>query len=491
MIFICWQISRSLHQWRCDGEDDLSKKVQGSLKSLNERLKTKELNSTVDFLKEEISRIEKNAHGEQKISVESRSVSGSYQDGRTTKVYHNIEAIAVKIEGRSRDSFIVAIGDGQFLYDSALGSGHEGVNLCIVLEILKTLTQSAGKPKNSLIFTFSGLQEFLTEEKAHPWKKDIRGMVFLPHFGSDGRHTVQFSSFNSHFLVNSYARTVPHASAQVALEEIAQVTGLARDYGLGFFSEKLKVPAIGFIPQEEFFYRTKFDSADSVTLSGIQRLSRSVLPLVQDLSGISQLDYNPPGIYFDFLGISIFHLSRQMGAFLVILVSILAVAVPFTSLAHSTRDFHARFIWIEALSTFISATMAVFVTATVIYAIAVNLDASGKPMAWYGNHWLAIGLYIVPTLALLCFIHIRKANPEAPISLGLRVQSALLGINLAWIVVAGGLLFSGYRLFYLPMILLGLSLIPTVIIWLFNLQNTGEIFKFGKRCIVYPCRQLR
>ncbi|XP_059611307.1 endoplasmic reticulum metallopeptidase 1-like [Phlebotomus argentipes] len=477
MIFICWQISLTIYQWS-PAEGSLSEQVRESLRVLNERLRNKEINTTLDFLKEEISRIEKNAHKEQRITAETAIVSGSYHRQHSTRVYHNIEAVSVKIDGESRNSFLVVFGSEQILYDSTLKSGHEAANLCAALEILRSLTQSEKKPKNSLIFLFGGLQEFLSEEKTHLWKKDIRGAVFIPHLGADGRHTVQFTEQDSHYLVNSYAKGTPGASTQAALEDFAHLTGLARDYGLRFSSEKLKVPAMSFIPQEEFFHSTKFDSVNSVSSSGLQRLARSVLALLRDLSMLPRVEFQSPGIYFDFLGVTVMHISRPLAAFFVLLIAILAVAVPFASLAHSTRDFHARFIWIEALSTFISATMAVFVTATVIYAIAVNLDASGKPMSWYGSHWLSLGLYSVPTLALLCFIHIRKANPEAPISLGLRVQSALLGINIAWIVVTAGLLISGYRLFYLPTILLALSLIPTIAIWLFNLQNTVNLWLY-------------
>ncbi|XP_055696268.1 endoplasmic reticulum metallopeptidase 1-like [Lutzomyia longipalpis] len=476
MIFICWQISANLYQWHAE-EGDLARGAGKTLKILTEVLKSKKINTTIDFLKEEISRIEKNAHKDQKIVIESGIVSGSYQDGQTTRVYHNVEALSVKIEGGSRDSFLVAHASDHFLYDSEVKSAHEAANLCCLLELLKSFAVSSEKPRNSLIFLFSGLQEFLSDEKPHPWKKDIRGLIFLPHFGANGRHTVQFS-LASHFLVNAYTRSVPNPSIQVAQEEIAELTGLARDYGLNFLAERMKVPAIGFMPQEEFFWKTKYDSAESIALNGFQRLLDGVLSLLRDLSTLSHFSSQPTGVYFDFLGIFAVNISRQLGGLFVIFISFLAVAVPFASLTHSTRDFHVRFIWIEALSTFISATMAVFVTATVIYAIAVNLDASGKPMAWYGNHWLSVGLYSIPTLALLCFIHIRKANPEAPISLGLRVQSALLGINLAWIVLATGLFFTGYRLFYLPTILLGFSLIPTLIIWLFNLQNTVNLWLY-------------
>ncbi|GAB0088597.1 hypothetical protein DMENIID0001_030540 [Sergentomyia squamirostris] len=479
MIFVCWQISWKLYQWHPQEEaisHHISRRVLDTLHHLhNEKVKNKQLNGTIDFLKGEVARIEKSVSPGRKITVENRVVSGSYQDERTTRVFRNIESLMVRLEGENQDFFVVVHEINPPWW---IQSAHEMTNFCIMLELLRTMAEEE-KLRNSLIFIFSGFQEFLSDEKPHPWKKDLRGMIFLPHFGADGHHNVQFTVHRSQFLVQSYARSAVRPNSQVSLEEIAQLTGLSRDHGFKFISSRLKIPAIAFMPQEDFSQRTKFDVVQSITEDGIHRLTGSILPLLRDLCNLTRFNHQGAGIYFDVLGMILVQISSQFGGCLVIGISIMAIAVPFYSLACSTRDFHVRFIWIEALSTLISVTMAAFVTATVIYAISVNLDASGKPMSWYGNMWLPVGLYSVPSLALLCFIHIRKANPDStPISLGLRVQSALLGINIAWIFVTLGLFVSGLKLYSIPTILLTLSLIPTIITWLFNLQNSVNLWLY-------------
>lgn len=66
-------------------------------------------------------------------------------------------------------------------------------------------------------------------------------------------------------------------------------------------------------------------------------------------------------------------------------------------------------------------------------------------------------------------------NKRTPISLGLKVQARLNGVNLFWGVFALGLTFLGYRTAYVPMILLLISLICNILTFAFGLHNSGEL----------------
>ena len=72
-------------------------------------------------------------------------------------------------------------------------------------------------------------------------------------------------------------------------------------------------------------------------------------------------------------------------------------------------------------------------------------------------------------------IEFSLANKKTPISLGLKVQARLNGVNLFWSVIVLGLTVAGYRVGYLFMIILFISLVANIVNFVCQLNNSGKI----------------
>jgi Zn-dependent M28 family amino/carboxypeptidase len=71
--------------------------------------------------------------------------------------YVNIQNVVAKLQGESDTALMLNCH-----FDSEVGSygaGDDGVNCCIMLEILRKLAMSGKKNKHSVIFLFNGSEE--------------------------------------------------------------------------------------------------------------------------------------------------------------------------------------------------------------------------------------------------------------------------------------------------------------------------------------------
>lgn len=174
--------------------------------------------------------------------------------------------------------------------------------------------------------------------------------------------------------------------------------------------------------------------------------------------------------------------TKEVGSIINFVVTILAITVPFLSLKKSTVSVHSKHILKETLLGLISMFVGIAASLLVCYLTAYLLDKTGHSMSWYRNTFMAIGIYSSATVWFLLLAYdvfdMVFANKHSPLSLGLKVQARVNGVNILWGILTLGLTILGIRSAYLFMVVLLFNLLSTIGIFLFKLQNSVHKWLF-------------
>lgn len=145
-----------------------------------------------------------------------------------------------------------------------------------------------------------------------------------------------------------------------------------------------------------------------------------------------------------------------------------------TTLLHA--GINQRTIRKEILCGLFVTILATALGIILSHVIATELDWSGKSMSWYQHTFFAVLLYCCPALAIHTIFYSRLTrNRESALSLGLKVQARINGVNLLWALITIGITLAGYRTAYVFLIPVLVHLVSTGIIVLLKAQNTSRI----------------
>lgn len=188
------------------------------------------------------------------------------------------------------------------------------------------------------------------------------------------------------------------------------------------------------------------------------------------------------------------HYSKEAGSFINFIVVICSIVIPFLTLTKATV-IHSRRILSETLLGFISIICGSGFSGLVCFLTAYGLDRMDRSMSWYRNTLLAPGIYSTATLLSLIFVYdvidATLGVKNLPLSLGLKVQARLDGVNVFWGVITLGVTVIGLRAGSIFMIMLLTTLICNIIIFCLGLHNSGEFLLsfrsmlFIKRLCIY------
>lgn len=93
----------------------------------------------------------------------------------------------------------------------------------------------------------------------------------------------------------------------------------------------------------------------------------------------------------------------------------------------------------------------------------------------YQHTFFAITLYCVPALAVHTILYSKLTrNRESALSLGLKVQARINGVNLIWALVTIGLTAFGFRSAYVFLVPVLVHLVTTGVIAILKLQNSSQ-----------------
>lgn len=178
-------------------------------------------------------------------------------------------------------------------------------------------------------------------------------------------------------------------------------------------------------------------------------------------------------VFFDYLGFTFIAYTETAGQVLNLVISLISIFVTFYSLR--ARGINQRTIRKEILCGLFVTIICTALGIILCHVIATELDWSGKVMSWYQHTFFAVLLYCCPALAIhTIFYSGLTRNRETALSLGLKVQARINGVNLLWSLITIVVTLIGYRSAYVFMLPVLVHLITMSITALLKAQNSSK-----------------
>ncbi|CAO1401575.1 unnamed protein product [Diamesa serratosioi] len=460
--------------------NDIGQKVSGTYSNEVE---------AVNAVKKSIIQIQNTAHANQNVTLDHQIVSGAvyipFKPEGMVCGYRSVQNLVVRLAGENDNALMLNCH-----FDSVPGSpgaSDDSANCAIMLEILRKLSQSSTKNKHSVIFLFNGAEEtglrashgFITKQQ---WRKDIKAFINLEAAGSGGKEML-FQTGPGHTWIVDHYKKVKYPNAHAAGEEIFQSNLIPSDTDFRIFRDYGNIPGMDFAHAKAGYrYHTKFDSIDYITPNVLQRTGENIMTLVQsiansiELSDTSKYSKTSSAVYFDYLGFFFITYTTTTGKIINFAIVLLTVSLSFLSLTKATVHIHSKRIVTETLLGFLSMVLGTGFSGLVCFIIAFVLDQMDYSMSWYRSTFLAPLIYgtasLISQIAVYNLVEFSLANKKTPISLGLKVQARLNGVNLFWSVIVLGLTVAGYRVGYLFMIILLINLVGNIVNFVCQLHNS-------------------
>lgn len=332
----------------------------------------------------------------------------------------------------------------------------------------------------SIIFLFNGGEEgnieglhgshgFITQ---HKWAPDITAYINLEAQGVGGRELLFRSGPKHDWLIKKYRQSVPVPFGQVFAEEMFETNILASGTDFESFRDAGSVPGLDIsYCNGGWKYHTKFDHIRYVTLESIQNTGNNILELVKLMANSIEIENPPEGssaVYYDFFSLFLVSYSAGVGIIINIIVSVFAVAIPFiiqTKLKLTNCLMNLK----ETLVSFFTIIVSTILSLLACYVMGLIMNAVDNAMFWFNATILSLGVY--SSLAVLVQIGVhhvsllvndkfcRKVTKAKDKFEGRRrIQAQINGINLFWAVLAITVTSLGFRMGYIMMVLLAVSL---------------------------------
>jgi hypothetical protein len=193
-------------------------------------------------------------------------------------------------------------------YDSAPagpGVSDAGVSVAVVMEMARILGQEERRPNPIILFIGDGEEAGLLGARAflrhHPWADDVGAVINLEARGTGGRSWMFETSAGGGWLLDPYARSVPHpATSSVAYSIYKR---LPTDTDLTVYREA-GLHGLGLAFIESFqHYHTPLDSLENLSEGTLQQQGETALALARSLAS---MDLGQPSegeaVFFDLLG---------------------------------------------------------------------------------------------------------------------------------------------------------------------------------------------
>lgn len=441
---------------------------------------------TIDFLKREINYISQLANKNQHIELDIQVVSGSYwldfQPHPMTNVYRNVQNVVVKLQGHSNHTLMLNCH-----FDSVAGSpgaSDDGASCCVMLEILRVLSRQNFVNRHSIIFLFNGAEEtplqashgFITQ---HKWAHNVQAFLNLESVGSAGKELLFQSDPKHSWLIKMYGKSAPYPNAQAAAEEVFQSGIIPSDTDFRIFRDFGRIPGMDFAHViNGYRYHTKYDHIDYIPQNVIQSTGENILKLTKAIANSEELEnpnkYISEGeVFFDVLGIFFISYSKKFADYMNYVVVSLSIFLPYLFLSKATQGINRKHLRYEITLGFLINVIC-FVSANAIsYAIAYDLDLHGRSMSWFSNTFLVIATYSVATVFIQCLVHLLfSGDNKSPMSLALKTQARITGCSLFWGYLTAAITLAGYRIGYVLLVPLLITLITNTLIGIFDYQNT-------------------
>ncbi|KAJ3649732.1 hypothetical protein Zmor_021456 [Zophobas morio] len=438
-------------------------------------------NLTVDFLQNEINSIIHEAHTNHKIEIDTQVVTGAhyldYKPNGKIVPYSNLQNIVVKLYAANDTSDSVLINAHFDSVPTSPGGSDDGINVVVMLEILRKLSKEPQRPLNNVVFLFNGAEEtclqashgFITQ---HKWAQDCKVVLNLEAAGAGGKIILFQSGPKTPWLMKYYAH-VPHPYGQAAGEEIFQTNLLPSDTDFRIFRDYGGL--VGFdmaFFKNGYRYHTQYDDFEHIPLGSFQHVGDNVLSLVRSLANAPEVasPKSDPGkvVFFDFLGLFMVSYTQTVASVINLCVVVFSFVI-FVLSIHRFKLGYTTTTLKYLVLTFGTIIGGWILAGVFVILLALLIDKIGYSMSWFTNTWLIFGLYVIPTVGLSTFplsIKFRMLNPNV------RTHMQANCMRMIWTVILFFGTVLGIRAVYALMIPVLFSSVGFVFVYVLKLQHS-------------------
>lgn len=439
-----------------------------------------------DLFKTEIKNIINEVGNVNDIEMYNQKVSGSFLlDMNNLKymfTYEDLQNIVVKLDPKKGVNDAVLLNCHFDSVPGGPGVSDNGVNCAVMVETLRILTKSPDL-RRPIIFLFNGGEEIILQAShgfvtQHPWSQNAKYVINLDSCGAGGREILfQTTQLNS-YLVDLYARAVPHPYGQVMGEELFQLGIIPSDTDFRIFRDFGNMSGLDLAHYKNgYVYHTKYDNLDQIDSSVLQNTGENLLELAKTISSHTVIENKKfKYVFFDVLGVYMFSYSEISGAFANFLIVLLSFFSIFLSLRFTTFGLNRKQYSIHLLQTLVIGPCFTFVFAILsCLMVAFTLDFFGCSMSWYSNKINLTVYYATASLAIFsvmvfCLRIKSRTDTEWTVS-------TLNGIQFFWTIVLFVGTMAGLRSSYLFMILVVFPSATSCVLGVFNvLQRTPQLW---------------
>lgn len=435
----------------------------------------------VNFIFRRVNQIQRDYANTSEITIDHQTVSGVHL---TSAYYRNAQNIVVKLQGLRNEAVMVNCH-----FDSEPGSsgaGDNAVNCCTMLEILRVIAKSDHRNKYSIVFLFNGREEgnreglqashgFITQ---HKWANDVKAYINLDSLGLGGRELLFRSGPRHDWLIKKYRQSVPNPFGQVFAEEMFDLNLLTSRTDFESFRDAGKIPGLDIAYcNQGWVYHTKYDHIMYMSIDTIQNTGNNMLELIKVFADSDELLEPPEGtaaVYFDLWGFFFVSYSAKAGLIANIIVSIGAVVVPFVIQVYKAKN--KKSVAIITLVSFGTFIVGAILSLAACLTMGWIINFADRSMFWFNSTILSLGVYSALSVGVQIGVnHVAcsitkccsksSVRKEDKFETRIIVQAELNGINLFWSLLTITASSVGFRLGYMTMIMLVISLITTALVW--------------------------
>ena len=305
-------------------------------------------------------------------------------------------------------------------YDAALGSPGASDDLAAVGVLMEVLRNVVHSPplQHALIFNLNGAEENILQAShgfisQHAWRKEVKAFINIEACGAGGREIVFQTGPGHPWLVELYAKVVPHPHISVIAQEIFQSNVIPSDTDYRIYRDFGAVPGFDMAWFENgYVYHTRHDDLDNLEPGAIQHTGENVLALVQALGSAPQLltgGYEPDVslIFFDILGKVTLLWSSSTQMFTCASVAMLLSWLLRTGRLDRQQPTPKGVRGANVMGTSpkkLWSSLKLYVVSNLITILAPVLVGLLLPvlrlkMAWYSRPYLIVGLFVAPAVA--------------------------------------------------------------------------------------------
>lgn len=421
-----------------------------------------------NLFKNEIMNIINEVGNVNDIEMYNQKVSGSFLlDMKSLKSllsYEDLQNVVVKIDPKQGINDSILLNCHFDTVPAGPGVSDNGVHCAVMVELLRILAKSSNL-KRPIIFLFNGGEEIILQAAhgfvtQHPWSRNAKYIINLDSCGAGGREILFQTTKLDSYLVDVYARAVPHPYGQVIGEELFQSGLIPSDTDFRIFRDFGNMSGLDFAHYKNgYVYHTKYDNLNQVEPSVLQNTGDNLFELTKAISTHNVTKNNKfKYVFFDILGvymISYTELSGVVANFLIVLLSFFSF---FLSLRFTTVGMNRRQYSVHLLMSIMSPGCTILLSVLSCLLMAFYLDSMGCSMSWYTNKINFTVYYATASLTILSVVvfHPRnksRTDTEWTISL-------LNGAQCFWTILLFLTTMAGLRSSYLFAVLV---LIPSVI----------------------------